>query len=174
MQVFLIRHPRPLIGTGYCYGRLDVDCEDPLPIAERLRALLPRDTPVIASPLRRARQLAEALDPEAAIDVRLAEIDFGDWEGVSWNEIDRRALDAWAADLLGFTPPGGESVAELQRRALDFAASLDGPRVALVTHAGVMRALIGHWRGLPASEWTQLRFDFGSITEIELTGADAR
>lgn len=168
MRIYLIRHPRPLIESGICYGQLDIDCEDPLPIAAALKPLLPEGTPVISSPLRRARKLAEALDPLARIDHRLSEINFGEWEGQSWGNIDRAALDAWAADVLGFTLPGGESVAEMQRRAIDFAASLDGPHVVLVTHAGVMRALLGHWRQLPATEWTQLKFGFGSITTIEI------
>jgi alpha-ribazole phosphatase len=170
VQIFLIRHPRPLVEAGICYGRLDVDCEDPLPVAARIRSVLPAGTPVISSPLRRARHLAEALDPQARVDSRLREIDFGDWEGQAWNDIDRNALDAWAADVLDFTPPGGESVASLQRRAIGFAASLDRintPRVVLVTHAGIIRALIGHWRQLPVEQWTQLKFDFGSVTEIE-------
>lgn len=168
MQVFLIRHPRPLIEPGVCYGRLDVDCEDPLPIAKHLRASIPTGTPVIASPLRRARRLAAALDPETRIDERLSEIDFGDWEGQPWDGIDRTLLDRWAVDVLNFVPPGGESVARLQERVIDFACSLHIPRVAIVSHAGVMRALFGHWRQLPASEWTQLQFDFASITEIEI------
>ncbi|MBL0167675.1 MAG: histidine phosphatase family protein [Propionivibrio sp.] len=67
-----------------------------------------------------------------------------------------------------FCPPGGESPARLQQRAIGFAASLAGSRVALVTHAGVMRALVGHWRRLPLAEWTQLKFGFSSITEIEI------
>ena len=75
MQVFLIRHPRPLIEAGVCYGRLDVDCEDPLPVAERLKSLLPEGVPVISSPLRRARRLAEALTGNPGIDERLAEIE---------------------------------------------------------------------------------------------------
>lgn len=171
MQVFLIRHPRPLIEAGICYGQLDVDSEDPLPIAARLKSSLPQDTLVISSPLHRARQLAEALDPQARIDARLSEINFGDWEGRAWDDIDRVSLDAWAADVLDFTPPGGESVASLQRRAIDFAASLDNintPCVALVTHAGIIRALIGYWQQLPVEDWTQLKFDFGSVTEIEI------
>ena len=166
MQVFLIRHPRPLIDAGICYGRLDVDCEDPLPVAARLKSLLPRGVPVVSSPLRRARQLAEALNPEARIDARLAEIDFGEWEGRPWNSIDRNALDAWAADVLDFTPPGGESVARLQQRAINFATSLEAPKIALVAHAGILRALLGHWQRLPLAEWTQRQFEFGSITEI--------
>jgi alpha-ribazole phosphatase len=169
VQVFLIRHPRPLIERGLCYGRLDVDCEDPQPIAKRLRVCIPAGTPIIASPLRRARRLAEALDPEARIDERLSEIDFGEWEGQPWDVIDRVLLDRWAADVLNFVPPGGESVARLQERVVDFACSLRIPRVAIVSHAGVMRALVGHWRQLPASEWTQIKFDFGNVAEVTVT-----
>ena len=168
MQVFLIRHPRPLIDAGICYGRLDIEAEDPLPVAARLKALLPEGTAVISSPLRRARQLAEAIDSAARIDARLSEIDFGEWEGKSWDEIGRDALAAWAADVLDFTPPAGESAARLQQRAIAFAASLKGPRVALVTHAGIMRALLGHWRQLPVAEWSQLQFEFGSIIEVNI------
>lgn len=169
MQVFLIRHPPPLIAAGICYGRLDVDCVDPLPIAAHLRPRIPAGTPVFTSPLRRARQLAEAIAPEVVIDDRLAEIDFGAWEGLAWDDIERHALDAWAADVRGFIPPGGESVAQLQARAVDFAGTIDSlgvENVALVAHAGILRALAGHWRQLPFAEWTQLQFDFGSLTEI--------
>ena len=174
MQVFLIRHSRPLIEAGVCYGRLEVDCEDPQPIAARLR--LPPNTPIFSSPLRRARRLAEALAVPTRVDVRLdarlAEIDFGDWEGRRWDDIDRQSIDAWAADVLNFTPPRGESVADLQRRVIDFSGEIkatgDGASVALVTHAGVIRALLGHWRGLPVAEWTQLKCDFGSCTLIEI------
>ena len=142
MQVFLIRHPKPVIDAGICYGRLDVDAHAPHAVADEIRPLLPRDVPVYSSPLRRARQLAEALHPAPVFDARLAEIDFGDWEGRAWNDIERDALDAWAADVTGFIPPNGESVARLQARVLDFAASLAAlPAVALVAHAGVLRAL---------------------------------
>ena len=168
MQVFLIRHPRPLIEAGVCYGQLDVGSEDPLPVAVRLRPLLPADMPVISSPLQRARRLAEALQPQCRLDARLAEIGFGDWEGRRWDDIDRLLLDAWAADVFHFTPPGGESVALLQARAIDCADSMAGEAVALVTHSGVMRALLGHWLELPVEEWSQLKFEFGSVTLVEL------
>jgi len=173
VQVFLIRHPRPLIEEGICYGRLDVDAEDPQASAARLRTLLPAGIPVIASPLQRARRLAKALHPQAQLDERLMEIDFGDWEGRRWAEIDRALLDAWAADVLHFVPPGGESAAMLQGRVREFAASLAGKSsagdaVALVTHSGVMRALLGHWLELPVDEWSQLKFEFGRATLLEL------
>ena len=47
-------------------------------------------------------------------------------------------------------------------------STFSGTSVALITHAGVIRALLGHWRGLPLAEWTQLRCDFGSLTEVNL------
>jgi len=168
MQIFLIRHPRPLIPAGLCYGQLDVDCEDPRALAVQLALSLPAATPVISSPLRRARRLALAIDPQATVDVRLSEINFGAWEGQPWENIPRDALDAWAADVLNYTPPDGESVAALQHRALDFVASLAVPRVALVTHAGIMRVLVGQARQLAASQWTQLSFAFGERVEITL------
>ena len=173
VQVFLIRHPKPVIDAGICYGRLDVEPHAPQAVADRIKPQLPRDISVYSSPLRRARQLAEALHPSPVIDERLCEIDFGDWEGRAWDDIERDALDQWAADVIGFTPPGGESVASLQRRVIDFATSLATlPAVALVAHAGVLRALVGHWQQLPIAEWTQLQFDFGSLTTIHIDHAN--
>ena len=50
-----------------------------------------------------------------------------------------------------------------------FATSLEAqPAVALVAHAGVLRALVGHWLQLPVAEWTQLQFDFGSLTTLHI------
>ena len=176
MQVFLIRHPQPLIEPGVCYGQLDVDCADVEATADKLRQHLPPDTPVFSSPLRRARRLAEALSEDIRIDPRLGEIHFGNWEGQRWDAIERRQLDAWADDLFGFVPPGGESVAALFARAQDFATSLDPSlqKVAIVSHAGVMRSLLGHWQRLPANEWSQLQFAYGEIVPILVPDTTAR
>ena len=168
MQIFLIRHPRPLLGAGICYGQLDVEAEDPQPTADRLRALLPAGTPVVASPLRRSRRLAEALHAQPLFDRRLMEINFGEWEGRGWDQIERALLDAWAADVLHFSPPGGESAAMLQARVVDCVAELRATSVALVTHAGAIRAALGHWLRLPVGEWSQLALDFGSITLVDV------
>lgn len=171
MQIFLIRHPKPLIDLSVCYGRLDVDCVDPAPIAERLRPLLPDDVTVFSSPLIRARRLAEAIKSEVVVEERLAEIHFGEWEGVRWDDIDRPSLDAWAADLFNFTPPGGESATQLRERVVAFVESIAAQgvaQVALVTHAGVIRSLLAHWRQLSPSEWTRLDIGFGSLTTLEI------
>lgn len=174
MQVFLIRHPRPVIEAGICYGRLDVDCDDPQATADRLKLQLPAGIPIVSSPLQRALRLAQALSPAVRIDHRLSEIDFGTWEGRYWDDIPRSQIDAWAEDILDFAPPGGESVAMLQTRVLDFAAALGGASAAIVTHAGVMRALAGHWQQLPVGEWTTLHFGFGELVRLTLPQENAR
>jgi alpha-ribazole phosphatase len=112
--------------------------------------------------------LAEQLSRQPSFDERLLEMDFGSWEGRRWDDIPRADLDAWAADVAGYAPPGGESPRQLQRRALDFVAGLAVPEAVIVTHAGVIRTLLAHWQGLPPEQWTQLVFAYGSRTTVEV------
>ncbi len=168
MQLFLIRHPRPLIELDRCYGQLDVAAEDPLPIAERLHPLIGNETPVLSSPLRRARVLAEALHPQPRFDDRLLEMSFGEWEGMPWGEIDRFSISAWAADPLHFVPPGGESVSALQARVLACLRDQQDARLAIVAHAGVIRLIVGHYQQLAFRDWCQLPLDFGSLSCLEI------
>lgn len=168
MILHLIRHPPPVVEPGICYGRLDVAAENAQAVADRLLGELPPGLPVWSSPLRRCRMLAELLRPAPRIDDLLVEMDFGRWEGLRWDDVPRAELDAWAADVAGYAPPGGESPLMLQRRALAFVAGLAVPEAVIVTHAGVIRTLLAHWRGLPPGEWTQLVFACGSRTTVEV------
>ena len=173
MILHLIRHPPPEIAAGVCYGQLDVAAQAVATAAARLQPLLPENAPVYSSPLRRCQALAEALHPAPQFDARLQEMHFGAWEGCPWDEISIDALDAWAADVAGFAPPGGESGRAVQARAVAFLTELlenPAPELVVVTHAGVMRALLAHWQGLPGERWLELRFDFAQVTSVELTG----
>ena len=171
MRIYLVRHPRPAVAEGVCYGRTDVDlAEDAGVVAQRLRPHLPVDAPVFSSPLRRCRQLAERLSPTHSVDPRLVEIDFGAWEMQRWDDIGLAALEGWATNPLHHVPPGGESPAQLLQRVGEFHAALqvqNFTEVVLVAHAGVMKALCGLLENLPAEEWIRLSFDFGSVTLIE-------
>ena len=168
MILHLIRHPRPLVEPGICYGPLDLAAENVAEVAEALRAELPPGLPVWSRPLRRCRVLAEHLHPAPQIDERLVELDFCSWEGVRWDDVPLAELDAWAADVAGYAPPGGESPLLLQRRALAFVASLTVPEAVIVTNAGVIRTLLANWQGLPPAAWPQLVFAYGSRTTVEV------
>lgn len=173
MQLFLIRHPPPAVAPGTCYGSTDLALAAPAAeAANRIRSLLPPGIPLYSSPLRRCRELAEQLHAKPLYDERLREMHFGAWEMQAWSLLGRVALDGWAADPLGFVPPGGESVAQLRRRVLDFLDELGAKGVtaaALVTHAGVMKIAVGHHRALPEGDWLGLAFDYGAVLEIDWT-----
>lgn len=167
LTLYLVRHPRPLIAAGVCYGQLDVEAENPWPVAERLRKELPPGLPVWSSPLQRCRCLAEALHPAPVLDPRLMELNFGDWEGRPWDSVPRAELDAWAADIDGYAPPGGESPRDLQRRVLACLEEFPTGAHLLITHAGVIRTLIATAAGESVAD--SLRSPappYGSLTRL--------
>ena len=97
---------------------------------------------------RRTMELARAVmgfDPVAyALDDRLKELTFGAWEGFTWPEIETRDPDgaaARAAHKWDFTPPGGESYAELASRVAPWVATIEGD-LFVTSHGGVARALM--------------------------------
>ncbi|WP_194721131.1 histidine phosphatase family protein [Noviherbaspirillum malthae] len=150
MRLFLLRHGKPDVASGLCYGSTDlaVSGEEQERVIDTVLPLLPRDMPIYASPLRRCRELAVALAerleaPMPVIDARLAEMHFGAWEMRSWDQIPRREVDAWATDLAGYRPGGGESVFDVATRVSGFHADLlSGVSDAvIVAHAGTMRLL---------------------------------
>lgn len=171
MELHLIRHPRPDVPPGVCYGQSDVGlAESAAAVADRLRPLLPARFALHASPLARARLLAEALGTPQ-LDPRLQEISFGDWEGRRFDDIGA-AIDEWAGDPVGFRAPGGESARDMSARVLQW---LDELRTAdpvdpvvIVAHGGPLRALAGHLLGLPAERWLGLDFACGQVTRLDV------
>jgi alpha-ribazole phosphatase len=144
MKVVLVRHPTPLIDAGVCYGRLDVEvtpaeveriASDPAMAGARV---------VWSSPAVRCLRVAEAiaavLDVPLQVDRRLWEVDFGDWEGRRWATVGQEELDRWAADPVGFAPPGGETGAALIARVRDFCSGLCEECV-VVSHGGPLKVL---------------------------------
>lgn len=110
---------------------------------------------IIASPLRRAQQTAAAVARGRPVetDPRLAEMDYGRWEGLTYQAIDVRdaALRAaWEADPEAVACPGGESGADVARRARSFLAELGtwaagragDPVVLAVAHSSLNRILL--------------------------------
>ena len=152
MQLILVRHPAPDITAGTCYGRLDIDLGPAgLAAIEPMRAALAARgiNRVVTSPARRCLRLARAIAAEPIVDHRLQELDFGAWEGLSWDLVPRSLLDAWADDPVGFAPPGGESGAALIARVRLACAALReaGEDCIVVTHGGPLRLMPALLRG---------------------------
>ncbi|KAB2919721.1 MAG: phosphoglycerate mutase, partial [Dechloromonas sp.] len=76
--------------------------------------------------------------------------------------------DAWAANVAGYAPPGGESPLALQRRVLDFVATQAVVEAVLVTHAGVIRSLVAHSTGRCITDCLDVRPPYGSRTSLVL------
>ena len=174
MKLWLVRHAQPLVDGGVCYGASDVpaDAQETLRAARGLAAQLPPGLAMRSSPLRRCRQLADALcalRPDLACrdDSRLAEMDFGRWEGARWDAIARDDFEGWTADFPGWRCGGGESVAQLMARvAAALADAQAGAGDALwITHGGVVGAvrLLAAGIAVPrlAADWPRGALDFG-------------
>jgi len=182
-RLWLVRHATPLVDTGTCYGALDVaaDAVATHDAALRLHAALPAGAAVYSSPLRRSRQLGQALgalrlDLDTITDARLAEMNFGQWEGRPWDAIGAAALQTWTDDFAHHRPGGGESVREFMARvgaAFDAClASADTHDIAWITHAGVIRAALLVHAGVrdvtQAAQWPAEAPAFGNWQLLEI------
>jgi alpha-ribazole phosphatase len=145
-MIALIRHPKLAIAAGICYGRHDLAIADPADVAPIVAQVRDVSGTVWTSPLRRCRIVADAIRP-ARVDARLIEMDFGAWDGMAWDAIPRAALDEWAADPLGFAPPGGETGAALVARVTAFRDALPAGDHVVVSHGGPLKVLSALLRG---------------------------
>ena len=109
---------------------------------------------IVSSDLRRAAEtaviLAEARGLRPLLNPRLRELDLGDWEGLTRDQIERTAGDVlrrFDDGDLDVRPGGGENLREIEQRAFSVVTELvdahPGRRLAIVTHLGVIRALLG-------------------------------
>lgn len=126
----------------------------------------------VSSSLSRAvetmRILRTTLDLPAmdfTCDQDLEEISFGRWEGLRWNDLRRRFaqdVDARERDPWSFTPPGGENYARLAERA-EVAIDRTPEDTVIVTHGGVIRAMLHVKAGMPMADAAQLPVRQGAI-----------
>jgi broad specificity phosphatase PhoE len=133
---------------------------------------------VYTSPLERARRTAEiavaGLDLPLTVVDDLRELSLGEWEGCTVEEIRTLPGDPyarWVRDPVQCLPPGGEPLAAVQARALEAVARIasthpDGEAVLIVSHGGVISALLAHWLGLPLSSIWRIAVSNCSLSEI--------
>jgi alpha-ribazole phosphatase len=163
MKLWLVRHARPLVNQGVCYGALDLlaDTAATQALAQDLAQALPQGIAMASSPLQRCEHLAQHLcrlraDLAYVTDAALSEMNFGQWEGQAWDAIGAAALQAWTDDFMQHHPGGAESVAHMLERvgaALRAALSADQD-VVWVTHAGVINTVRAWLEPLDAASHT--------------------
>ena len=182
MELVLVRHAEPADDArGRCYGRLDVGLSDSgWDQCMRLAAHLAGEplAAVVCSPLLRARDTAGAIAKPHGLSVvvldQLRELDFGELEGRTYSEIasSRPELyEQWMTAPTTVRFPGGERYADLRARVVDavegLRATYAGRRVVVVTHGGVVRAVLAEALGIPHDRIFRLAVDTASITRVE-------
>ena len=184
---WLIRHA-PVKPSGLIYGHLDLaaDFSDTGRL-DVLADLLPGEGTVVTSDLTRCRDTVRYIldrkkDASFPLIERAAlrEQNFGQWEGKSYREIeteDESRYRAFFSDPVNCKPDGGENFQDLLERAqgeLDvLLQSIEEQNLIIVTHAGVIRAMVGLALGLTPEKMLSLAIDPLSLTHLTSFRRDA-
>lgn len=156
-EILFIRHAETDMANTFCgYSDPELNERGRVQLAELINKLGAKDIgTVYTSDLRRCVATASAVADmfHVAIHVRkaLREINFGQWEGLTWEQIERQNetyARRWVTEYPHLPAPGGENICDFERRVLDElmlvlseAANKDRS-IAVVTHAGVLRTVL--------------------------------
>ena len=161
--------PEQHLGQGIDVGLSDVGRAAAQALGARLRGVA--FDRIVSSPLRRTMETAAFLAASRTIeaDPRVAEMDYGEWEGLTYAQIEARDLELrrrWEADPAAVPCPGGESGNEVAARVRSFLADAIGDatgsgdatrsdgaergrRILVVAHATLNRILLCVALGVP-------------------------
>jgi alpha-ribazole phosphatase len=181
-RMLLIRHAQPEEDArGHCYGRLDIGlCARGQRRAQLLARTLDRIplTAVYTSPstrtLETAAPLAAAHQLTPSVDHALREIDFGEFEGRSYDEIQAVYPDiyrSWMETPTLVEFPGGESYTQLRERALAALEAIrarhNGEVAAIVSHGGILRAMLADCLHMPDEAIFRIDQSYGALSIID-------
>ena len=163
MELFVIRHTEVQNPNNLCYGNYDISLK---PNYEHKSKIffenLPNDLDQIySSPSKRCTDLLDLHNLNFNIHNDLRELDFGDWEGKKWDDIDQTHLNYWMEDYVNRSPKNGEKMIDLFNRVISFTYSiyhLSLDKVLFVTHSGVIRAILSE----------ALEIDLNDIFKIDI------
>ena len=153
--LILVRHGRTSANAaGLLQGRVDNELDQVgIQQADQVAAALSfgdqQPDRIVTSPLKRARQTAEAtrrlLGVEMTVDERWAELDYGEWDGLPISEVRPDMWRQWQSDP-GFALPGGESLVALNDRVgaacNDLAAEASSQNIAVFTHVSPIKSAV--------------------------------
>ena len=133
---------------------------------------------IYASPMKRAQQTLAPLAAQKGLTATtlagLREVDFGDWTGLGWQQVQERfgvsAFD-WLDRLEGGQVPGAESGAQFRARVEPCLKQIlhecPGQTVAVVCHGGVIRMLLSMLLELPLPKFAHFDIEYASVTVVE-------
>lgn len=172
MLIHIIRHTTPNIDAGICYGDSDITLTDSFE-QERdviLSKLQSNYDAVFTSPLHRCAKLSESINTtHYCVDDRLKEYNFGDWELRPWSDLNDDVARLWMDNFVEQAAPNGDSLIVMKKRVDDFWQELvykDLNKVAIVTHAGVLRLIHAAILETPLKHLFRLQLNYGAILEV--------
>lgn len=168
-------------------GRLYTDPQVPLTEqgvkqAEALATWLKTQNPelLLTSPSKRVRHTADII--ASAINLPVTTVDdlnewhVGEWEGRTYLDIKKTEPDLyarWSKDPINNAPPGGESITDLCKRSRQHLEQLltayPGQRIALVTHAGIIRSILANALEIPMQNFWRLVIPTGSVARVDFS-----
>ena len=182
LRLYLIRHGEVEgAEAGKLLGRMDAPLsERGLEQSRRLAEFFSTEQleHVYCSDLLRARTMADIIAKRSDLEVQESsawrEIDMGEWEGRTFAALHDEAPGLVAQlfnDPASFVYPHGESFAVFTARvrgALDqLLTTHDSSNIALITHGGVCRVIVGDALGMPAQNWLRLAQDYGCLNVVD-------
>jgi alpha-ribazole phosphatase len=187
-EILFIRHAETDMAGTFCgHSNPPLNMRGRTQLSELLRILSvePIDE-VYASDLLRAQETAEAIAEDRAIECHLRpalrEINFGQWEGFTWREIEQSHsayAHRWVAEYPDLPAPDGESISEFERRVLAevklLTLKVKNSGTVVVTHGGVLRTVLCRLRGHSEEEAWKATRNYCSIVRYEIpTSPSAR
>jgi alpha-ribazole phosphatase len=174
MEIYLIRHTRPLIEKGLIYGRREVPLADTFQEEQQeILRQLPADLDAVySSPSLRCTTLAQSITDFYQTDNALYEMNFGDWEGKTWETINREDSETWMNDFVNLSPPNGESLLAMQERVMPFwsqVTSLSYKQVAVITHGGVIRIILAAHRKLALKDAFTIQVGYAEVFRLTVS-----
>lgn len=134
---------------------------------------------IISSPLLRchdfAQYYAKQLNIPLQVNNAFREIDFGEWEGKTSDEIwasERESLSAFWQNPVSNSPPAGEALLTFKKRIMDAFNELlqanSQANILLVCHAGVIRIILSTLLGVDINNMQKLSVDHGAISRVHM------
>ena len=132
---------------------------------------------VYTSPMERARETAAAVAARLGVEPRVREafneVEFGDWTGRSFGELEGDSeWVAWNEFRSTARPPAGEGMVDVLGRALrgldEIAGDHEGEWAAVVSHCDVIRPLLAHFAGMPLDHMLRLEVGTASVSAVEV------